>query len=74
MELLLFLSNESHLEKKIQKIPEIQKLCKENITFFSKVCYFASLTFVLPLDVCDVMKKILKLNFFVKNNQIFSPF
>lgn len=60
--------------KKIQTISEMQKLYKENIIFSSKIRYFASLAFIPPSDVCDAYEKILKLDFFVKNNQIIFPF
>lgn len=60
--------------KKIQTIPEMQKLYKENIIFSSKISYFASLAFIPSSDVCDAYEKILKLDFFVKNNQIIFPF
>ncbi|KAL4142125.1 hypothetical protein QTP88_004642 [Uroleucon formosanum] len=38
------------------------------------VRYFASLAFIPPSDVFDAYEKILKLDFFVKNNQIIFPF
>jgi len=58
----------------VQTIPEMQKLYKENIMFSLKIRYFASLAFIPPSDVSDAYEKILKLDFFVKNNQIIFPF
>jgi hypothetical protein len=70
---LLLSTNESYLEKNTN-YSRNEKVVQRKYNFLLKNLLFCSLAFIPPSDVCDVYKKILKLDFFVKNNQIVFPF